>query len=44
MVTPERVIYDFTHPTEPIPRPAVLTPGSLEALVDVQGYEVLRCS
>jgi len=38
MVTTERVVYDFTHPTNPSPKPAVLDPASLEALVDAQGY------
>ena len=32
------VVYDFTHPTNPSPKPAVLDPASLEALVDAQGY------
>ncbi len=39
MVTTERVIYDFVDPVNPSPPPAVLQPGSLEALVDAQGYE-----
>ncbi len=38
MVTTERVVYDYTRGTESSPRPAVLSPHSLEALVDAQGY------
>ena len=38
MVTTERVVFDYTTPGRQSPRPAVLTPGTLEALVDAQGY------
>jgi EthD domain len=38
MVTMERVIYDFADTANPSPLPAVLQAGSLEALVDAQGY------
>ena len=39
MVTTERVIYDFFTPGHVSPKPAVLTPGTLEQLVDRQGYK-----
>jgi hypothetical protein len=38
MVTTERVVFDFATPGLQTPRPAVLTPGTLEALIDAQGY------
>ena len=38
MVTTERVVFDFVTPGHVSPPPAVLTPGSLEAAVDAQGY------
>lgn len=38
MVTTERVVFDFVTPGHISPRPAVLQAGSLEALVDAQGY------
>jgi hypothetical protein len=38
MVTTERVVYDYTRGADSSPRPAVLNPRSLEALVDAQGY------
>ncbi len=38
MVTTERVVFDFVTPGHVSPRPAVLQAGSLEALVDAQGY------
>jgi hypothetical protein len=38
MVTTERVVFDYVTPGRQTPRPAVLTPGTLEALVDSQGY------
>lgn len=38
MVTTERVVYDYTRGDDNSPMPAVLNAGSLEALVDTQGY------
>lgn len=38
MVTTERVIRDTFTPGHVMPEPAVLTPGTLEYLVDKQGY------
>jgi hypothetical protein len=38
MVTTERVVFDFVTPGRQSPRPAVLTPGTLEYLIDAQGY------
>jgi hypothetical protein len=38
MVTTERVVFDYVTPGRQTPRPAVLTPGTLEALIDAQGY------
>ncbi len=38
MVTTERVVFDFVTPGHVSPQPAVLRAGSLEALVDAQGY------
>lgn len=38
MVTTERVVFDYVTPGRQTPRPAVLTPGTLEALIDSQGY------
>ncbi len=38
MVTTERVVFDYATPGRQTPRPAVLTPGTLEALIDAQGY------
>jgi EthD domain len=38
MVTTERVVFDYVTPGRQSPRPAVLTPGTLEALIDAQGY------
>jgi hypothetical protein len=39
MVTTERVIYDYITPGRISPKPSVLTPGTLEAQVDKQGYK-----
>jgi hypothetical protein len=39
MVTTERVIYDYSAPGKESPLPAVLRSGSLEALIDAQGYK-----
>ena len=38
MVTTERVVFDYVTPGRQTPRPAVLAPGSLEYLLDSQGY------
>ncbi len=38
MVTTERVVFDHVTPGRQTPRAAVLTPGTLEALIDAQGY------
>jgi hypothetical protein len=38
MVTTERVVFDYATPGLDTPRPAVLTPGTLEYQVDQQGY------
>ena len=38
MVTTERVVFDNVTPGRQTPKPAVLTPGTLEALIDAQGY------
>lgn len=38
MVVKERVVFDNTVPGKESPMPAVLRPGSLEALIDAQGY------
>ena len=38
MVTTERVVFDFVTPGHISPQPAVLTEGTLESLVDAQGY------
>ena len=38
MVTTERVVFDYVTPGRQTPRPAVLTPGTLESLIDAQGY------
>jgi hypothetical protein len=38
MVTTERVVFDYATPGRQTPKPAVLTPGTLEYLVDQQGY------
>jgi hypothetical protein len=38
MVTTERVVFDYVTPGRQTPRPAVLTPGTLEAHIDAQGY------
>ena len=38
MVTTERVVFDYATPDRQTPRPAVLTPGTLEYLIDQQGY------
>ena len=38
MVTTERVVFDFVTPGHISPQPAVLAEGTLEALVDAQGY------
>jgi hypothetical protein len=39
MVTTERVIYDYSVPGKESPLPAVLRPGTLEGLIDAQGYK-----
>ena len=41
MVTTERVVFDFVTPGHVSPRPAVLQAGTLEALIDAQGYKRL---
>jgi hypothetical protein len=38
MVTTERVVFDYVTPGRQTPRPAVLTPGTLEAILDSHGY------
>ena len=38
MVTTERVVFDFATPGLNTPRPAVLTPGTFEAMIEAQGY------
>jgi EthD domain len=38
MVTTERVVFDYVTPGRETPRPAVLTPGTLEWMLDAQGY------
>jgi len=38
MVTTERVVFDYVTPGRQTPRPAVLTPGTLEAMIDAHGY------
>jgi hypothetical protein len=38
MVTTERVVFDYVTPGRQTPRPAVLTPGTLEWMLDAQGY------
>lgn len=38
MVTTERVVFDYVTPGRQTPRPAVMTPGTLEYLIDQQGY------
>ena len=38
MVTTERVVFDYVTPGRQTPKPAVMTPGTLEALIDAQGY------
>jgi len=38
MVTTERVVFDFVTPGHISPQPAVLKEGTLEAIVDAQGY------
>jgi len=38
MVTTERVVFDFATAGHVSPRPAVLQAGTIEALVDAQGY------
>jgi hypothetical protein len=38
MVTTERVVFDFVTPGHVSPQPAVLVEGTLESLVDAQGY------
>ena len=39
MVTTERVIYDYSVPGKESPLPAVLQSGTLEGLIDAQGYK-----
>ena len=39
MVTTERVIYDYSVPGKESPLPAVLRSGTLEGLIDAQGYK-----
>jgi hypothetical protein len=39
MVTTERVIYDYSVPGRASPVPAVLRSGTLESLIDAQGYK-----
>jgi hypothetical protein len=38
MVTTERVVFDYVTPGRQTPGAAVLTPGTLEAMIDAQGY------
>ncbi len=38
MVTTERVVFDYVTPGRQTPRPAVLTPGTLEWMLDAHGY------
>jgi len=38
VVTTERVVFDFVTPGHISPQPAILQAGTLEALVDAQGY------
>jgi hypothetical protein len=38
MVTTERVVFDYATPGRQTPKAAVLTPGTLEAIIDAQGY------
>ena len=38
MVTTERVVFDYVTPGRQTPKPAVMTPGTLEAMIDAQGY------
>jgi hypothetical protein len=38
MVTTERVVFDYATPGLATPKPAVLTPGTLEYQIDQQGY------
>jgi hypothetical protein len=38
MVATERVVFDYVTPGLQTPKAAVLTPGTLEALIDAQGY------
>ena len=38
MVTTERLVFDFVTPKEMSPAPAILSPDSLEARIDTQGY------
>jgi EthD domain len=38
MVTTERVVFDYATAGINMPRPAVLTPGTLESMIDAQGY------
>ena len=35
----ERVVYDYARGADGSPRPAVLDPESLEAVIDGQGYQ-----
>jgi hypothetical protein len=38
MVTTERVVFDYVTAGRQTPKPAVLTPGTLEWMIDQQGY------
>jgi EthD domain len=38
MVTTERVVFDYATPGRQTPKAAVLTPGTLEAMIDAHGY------
>jgi hypothetical protein len=38
MVTTERVIFDYATPGLGMPKPAVLSPDSLESMIDAHGY------
>jgi EthD domain len=38
MVTTERVVFDYATAGIMMPKPAVLTPGTLESMIDAQGY------
>jgi hypothetical protein len=38
MVTTERVVFDYATPGRQTPKAAVLTAGTLEAMIDAQGY------